>query len=782
MKKRLLFFLMLSASGVYSFGQEIPLKPRADKAVYFDVSPPLKDMITTIPGKVDRTWKDGIVPNFFPPLDSVNESYRPITLTDNALQLSFGPLQTDTTIRNFDGMAAGGSVPPDTYGEAGLDCYFQVVNTTFAIYNKSGVRIFGPVSNSAIWTGMPNNENSGDAVVHWDENAQRWLFTQFSLPDYPNGPFYQMIAISQTPDPTGSWYRYQYQFADMPDYPKFGIWPDAYYMSANRFGAGGWQGNGAYAYDRAAMLAGNPEAQRISFEISVGYVTLYPSDCDDSFPATGTPNYFGYIKTNSPQVFGIYEFHADFTNPSNSTFGNLLTLPVASFNTLQQGITQKGTAIKLETLGDRLMYRLQYRVFNGYSAMVVNHSVNAGSNRAGVRWYEFRKSTGPWTIYQQSTYAPADNNSRWMGSIAMDTAGTIALGYSVSGPDLYPAIRYAGRFKNDPLDQMTISERTIINGGGCQTGSWSGRSRWGDYSGMSVDPSCPTTFWFTTEYYPVTSSSNWVTRIGSFTFGNVFSTSASASPAYICLGDSSQLEAIAYGGSGTYTYSWSSIPPGLSSNLQKLKVSPEDTTTYIVATSDGTTTRHDTTQVKVVFPPVISAGEDTTLCAWAYSIPVNGSVSNVRDVRWGSFGDGHFVKPTSLNTSYVPGTQDKTDGHVDLILTAYALPPCSGKVTDTKQLLIDPCTTIPEQSQDEVRLEISPNPADGFVNFTIRGLRENAMLTLTGMDGTIKASFLLEPTGQKMVQPLDVTGYSKGIYIIRLKTGTRMLTDKFVIR
>jgi hypothetical protein len=242
------------------------------------------------------------------------------------------------------------------------------------------------------------------------------------------------------------------------------------------------------------------------------------------------------------------------------------------------------------------------------------------------------------------------------------------------------------------------------------------------------------------------------------------------------------LEAIAYGGSGNYTYSWSSIPPGFTSDLAKPRVGPVDTTIYIVATTDGTTTRHDTAQVKVVFPPSIYAGEDTTLCAWAYSIPVNGLVSNVRDVRWGSFGDGHFVKPTSLNTSYIPGTQDKADGYADLILTAYALPPCSGKVVDTIHLVIDPCTTIPEPLQDEVRMEISPNPADGFVNFTIRGLRENALLTLTAMDGNMKASFLLEPTGQKMVKPLDVTGYPRGIYIIRLKSGLKILTDKLVIR
>jgi hypothetical protein len=780
--KKIFFYLMLAASGLNSFGQEDALKPHIARAVYFDVSPPLKDMILQAPATTDRSWKDGVVPNFFPPVETDKGINGQPARKDTVLQRSFGPLSTDTTIRNFDGLGAAGSVPPDTYGEAGLNYYFQVVNTAFAIYNKSGTKVFGPVANSSVWNGMPNNTNSGDAVVHWDETAQRWLFTQFSLPYYPNGPFFQMIGISQTADPTGSWYRYEYEFNDMPDYPKFGVWPDGYYMSANRFGAGGWMGNGAYAYDRTAMLAGNPDAQRISFEMSIGYVTLYPSDCDDTFPPSGTPSYFGYIKTNSPQVFGIYEFHADFANPSNSTFGNLLSLPVTSFNTLQDGIPQKGTSVKLETLGDRLMYRLQYRVFNGYSAMVVNHSVDAGGNRAGVRWYEFRKSTGDWSIYQQSTYAPADNNSRWMGSMAMDTAGTIALGYSVSGPNLFPAIRYTGRYKNDPLNQMTIAEKTIMHGGGCQTGSWSGRSRWGDYSGMSVDPACPTTFWFTTEYYPTTSTSNWFTRVGSFTFGNVFSTSAASSPAKICQNDSSQLEVIAYGGSGNYTYSWSSIPSGFTSTLQKPKVSPQDTTIYIAATSDGTTTRHDTTHVNVVHLPMIDAGEDTTLCAWVSSVPVNGMVSNARNYGWGTDGDGYFTDPYAINTYYVPGTNDKTNGSVNLLLVAFAKSPCAGKVMDTKQLIIDPCTGVQESSKDRLRIEINPNPAGSFANLTIYGLQENALLSLTGMDGTTHTSFMLEPNSKKIMKQIDLTGFSKGVYIIRLKTVTQILTDKLVIR
>jgi hypothetical protein len=782
MKKQVLFVLMLVASVISSFGQELPLIPQVDKPIYFDVSPPLRDMIQREQEKSDRSWKDGVVPNVFPPVEAGDAIKS--TLSDPSIQMSFGPLLTDTTIRNFNGIAASGSVPPDTYGEAGSTCYFQVVNTSYAIYNKSGIKIFGPTASSSIFAGMPNNANSGDAVVCWDEVANRWLFSQFSLPNYPNGPFYQMIAVSQTPDPTGSWYRYQYSFTLMPDYPKFGVWADGYYMSSNNFGTSGWSSGGAYGYDRTAMLAGDPTAQRISFTISksiMGYSTFLPSDCDGTFPAVGTPNYFTYIRT-SLQYLRIYEFHADWATPANSTFGNYIDLPVNAFNLLQNGITQKGTNVKLENLGDRLMYRLQYRVFNGYSAMVLNHSVDAGSNRAGVRWYELRKSSGNWSIYQQSTYAPSDNNSRWMASIAMDTAGTIALGYSIAGSNLYPGIRYTGRLKTDPLGQMSVAERGIVNGGGCQTGTWDGRSRWGDYSGMSVDPSCPTTFWYTQEYYATTSDGNWSTRVGSFTFGNVFSTSISATPSSICLGNTSQLDVIAYGGSGNYTYSWSSIPAGYSSNISNPVVSPQDTTLYIAATSDGTLTRHDTVEVKVVPPPTSFAGNDTLVCDWATSIPLQGIATNAKMTGWGTSGDGSFGNPLDPNTTYTFGTLDKSTGSVDLSFVVFAKTPCTGKVTDVKHVVIDPCTSIPKPLQDALRLEINPNPADGLVNLSVKGLKEKAWLTLIGIDGTTYASFLMEPTGLKVVKQLDVSGYSKGVYVIKLKTGDQVLTEKLVIR
>ena len=771
--------------------QESRLIPATDHAVYFDVSPPLRDMVKSAMVRADGSWKDGVVNNYVDLHGGNSRKPGESFPADPGLQDYFGTLVTDTTIENFDGMGnLGGYVPPDTHGDVGFNHYFQVINCSYSIYNKSGGRIFGPAGNSTVWSGMPHNSNDGDAIVLFDELADRWIFSQFSLPyGSSTAPFYQMIAVSQTPDPTGSWYRWEYEFSAMPDYPKFGIWPDAYYMSTNNFGTGGagWVGNGAYAYDRTAMLAGTPGAVRISFTLPPGgdgFISLLPADCDGTFPAMGTPNYFTYIRTYGTQRLGIYEFHCNWETPSSSTFGNITYLNVTPFGTLGSGIPQLGSPQKLETLSDRLMYRLQFRKFNGYSSMVLNHSVDAGSGKAGIRWYELRNTGRTWSIYQQSTYSP-DQHSRWMGSIAQDTAGTISMGYSVSSASIHPAIRYTGRFKNDPLNQMTIQERTIINGAGSQTGIWSGRSRWGDYSAISVDPSSPTTFWFTTEYYATTSSSGWQTRIASFTFANVFSSAASVTPAIICssITDSSRLNAYGYGGSGNYTYSWTSLPAGFTSTLANPKVKPLHTTRYMVATSDGTQTRHDTTELRIIDAPTAFAGNDTTVCWYVSPIPVNATASGYVRFLWGSTGDGTFTNPLSLTTAYIPGIKDKTSGSCDLKLICWPNAPCTAKATSMKHIVLDPCTGMMENLPGGLSLVVQPNPAHDRVLISVTGLQHRALITITGMESRQIYSGTIDPSEkQATTKELDVTSYPKGMYLLKLQSEDKVSVTRFMVQ
>ena len=482
-------------------------------ATYFDVTPPLREMELIQPGIRKREWKDNVVKNKMGFMEEFKNP-QPMEGEDPLLQDEDGTKSYRGLGKNFEGVNnLSGVAPPDTDGDVGPNHYFQMVNLAFAIYNKNGTKLYGPADNSTLWNGFVGSwtgTNDGDPIILYDEMADRWMASQFAV-NTNDGTQWELVAISQTPDPTGAWYRYAFQFTYMPDYPKFGVWSDGYYLSVNQFQKSGgtytWKGAGACVLNRAKMLAGNATAEMVFFSLGTAYGSLLPADFDGTtVPPAGTPNYFTSV---SSSVLQIWALHADWTNTANSTITKLPNVSVASYNT-SISVTQPGTTQILDNLSDRLMYRLQYRNFGSYQAMVTNHTVNAGSSRAGVRWYELRKTGTNWTLYQQGTYAPADGNHRWMASVAMNSQGDIGLGYSVSGSSTYPSIRYTGRNSSDPLGTMTMAETTIFAGTKSQTGV----SRWGDYSCMSVDPSNDLDFWFTTEY----SNSGWAwrTRVASF--------------------------------------------------------------------------------------------------------------------------------------------------------------------------------------------------------------------------------------------------------------------------
>jgi hypothetical protein len=182
---------------------------------------------------------------------------------------------------------------------------------------------------------------------------------------------------------------------------------------------------------------------------------------------------------------------------------------------------QEGGPQGLDVLGDRLMFRLAYRQFSGYGSLLLNHTVTTG-DRNGIRWYEVHVLTsGAPSIYQQGTYSPADSITnplwRWMGSIAEDRKGDIALGFSASGPNDYPSIRYTGRLAGDPLGLLTQGENVALTGTGPQTEA---EGRWGDYSDMTVDPADDCTFFYTQEYLATDTVviGTWRTRVVSFRF------------------------------------------------------------------------------------------------------------------------------------------------------------------------------------------------------------------------------------------------------------------------
>jgi len=779
MKKYLTIFLLLLSCMNFSYAQQDVQKATVMHPVYFDISPPLRDMVQKSDATVDLSWKDGIVKNMLNTYTNDNSTSDQLA-NDPVLQFAPGFIATDTTIQNFDGIGATGYYPPDTDGDVGLSHYLQVVNCKYAIYDKNGNKIFGPVNNSSVFSGMPNNSNDGDAIVLYDEVADRWLFSQFSLPNYPNGPFFEMVAISQTNDPTGSWYRYQYQFSVMPDYPKLSVWVDGYYMTIRRFStSGSWIGPAAVAMDRTKMLVGDPTATMQMFELPSSSEGTQAADCDSDFPPMGTPCPVAYLTTTTVK---LYDFHVDFATPANSTFVNNQTIPISMFSPISgnQTVTQKGTTQKLDPMsGKRIMFRMPFRTYSSHWSMLLNTTVNV-SGTAGIRWMELRNNTtGTWSLYQEGTFAPGDGHHRWMGSIAMDSAGNIALGYSISSSTLYPSIRYTGRMNGDPLGTMTIAEKGIVNGGGSQTGTY----RWGDYSAMNADPAENGKFWYTQEYYATTSGSNWKTRVGSFSFTNTFSTVSTAFPNPVCIGDSTQLSVTATGGSGSYTFSWSSIPAGFSSTLQNPKAAPTDTTKYIVVTSDGTLTRSDTVQVKTAYKPTANAGEDIIVCWYVTSVPLLGVVTNYKQFGWSTTGSGSFSDPYALETNYLPSLNDKIAGFVNIKLVALSNSPCSGNVVDTVKITFDACTGIPVQNTPETGLSIHPNPSHGTVSITLNGISTPpAVLTITSTDGKILYTENVVAANTTFVKQLDVSGYAKGIYVVQLTTGKKVITEKMIVQ
>ncbi|MEO8287760.1 MAG: hypothetical protein ABI670_15130 [Chloroflexota bacterium] len=482
-------------------------------AAYYDVSPPLRDIPAIAYEKPNGVREmpepggDNMAGKPLPPVD------------DPVVQSSFGDLTSvmPATSRNFEGLNnRNGVYPPDTNGDVGPNHFVQMVNLSLQVFNKSGASVYGPVNANTIWSGFGGScqtRNDGDPVVLYDSMADRWLVSQFTAAN----PYGECVAISTSPDPTGSYYRYFFQFSTTVfyDYPHLGVWPDGYYLGANRFSGNTYSGPAAIVMNRSRMLQGLSATYQ-AFNASSSYGTFLPSDLDGpTLPPAGAPNYFMSRGTNA---LNLFKFHVDWTTTSNSTFTGPTTLATAAFNqlctTTRSCIPQPGTTVKLDGLGDRLMFRLAYRNFGSRESLVLNHSVNAGSGVAGVRWYEVRSPGSSPTIYQQGTYSP-DSTNRWLGSVAMDGQGNMAMVYSASSSSVSPSIRFTGRLATDALGTMPQGESTLIAGTGSQTGTG---SRWGDYAMMTIDPTDDCTFWMTTEYIQTTGTANWQTRIGAFKF------------------------------------------------------------------------------------------------------------------------------------------------------------------------------------------------------------------------------------------------------------------------
>jgi hypothetical protein len=464
------------------------------------------------------------------------------------------PLLTFDGLGGLDNNALFGEPfsPPDTNGDVGLNHYVQMVNTLYQVFDKqTGTPLTQPSKLSTLFKaagkkGPCANQNQGDPIVLYDHLANRWLLSQFNyavdLLGNDKPPYHECVAISKTGDPTGAYYVYDFVIPDnkFPDYPKFGVWTDGYYMTVEQYSGGSYLGEAVFVFDRTKMLMGQAAATNYhDLSAKTNLTVLLPSDLDGAPPPVGTPNYvigFQNVTWNKPtSKMRIFEVKADFS--ATSTGGSIAekaSLTTAAFNPLicanSSGycIPQPNTIKKLDGLSDRPMYRLQYRYFSSNcplnstaaacGSLVFNHTVQgANKGESAVRWYILRHNlaTQRINISQQGTFAP-DTNSRWIGSAALNKRGDLAVGYSVSSSSLYPSIHYAGRLVTDPKNTLSITG-SLQNGSGSQTNS--SPQRWGDYSMMAVDPVDDCTFWYTNQYYSSPANGQkllWQSRIGHF--------------------------------------------------------------------------------------------------------------------------------------------------------------------------------------------------------------------------------------------------------------------------
>jgi hypothetical protein len=537
--------------------------PRFTEAVAYDVSKPLRVLAKT--EKASARQKDvRLSPERGTTVkDAGFSGDAAVQATSPAATAAIGD-----TIANFEGLGQQDNFnvlarrvnPPDPVGDVGPNHYVEMVNLTFAVYSKTGTRLLGPVDLGALWANFPIEDctdESGDPIVLYDQTTNRWLLTQFTTrglnPATPTAPFYNCIAVSQTGDPTGAYFRYAFITQPdaedggffFPDYPKYGVWRDSYIMTTRDFGFDDRYGISVYGLEKNKMVDGDPNARAVQFFLEDRAVPLnligdglLPPDLDGNTkpksdapaPIVGTQDDGGGYGATF-DALNIWEFDVKWRSTPVASIQLKTQLPVAPFDSIfpcaptardclpQPGITNPDQFLDILSYRQRPIWRLAYRNKGAFETMVTNQSVEALPALGGTRWYEIRRTGGTYSVHQQGTYAlPGVHN--WMGSIAADKNGNMALGYSVvSASTVFPGIRYTGRLAGDPLGQMTLGEGTVINGTAAQTHT---NSRWGDYTSMNVDPVDDCTFWYVNEYYTVEGAAQaplgngWQTRIASF--------------------------------------------------------------------------------------------------------------------------------------------------------------------------------------------------------------------------------------------------------------------------
>jgi hypothetical protein len=683
-----------------------------------------------------------------------NKAYQP----DPVLQTAENSprLETPSFGLEFDGIGLGSNffcncMPPDNDGAPGTTQYVQYVNTTYQVFDKSGNTVLGPLSGNSFWSGFGGScqaDNSGDPIIRFDAAAQRWVVSQFAINNTGND--FECIAVSTTDDATGAYNRYAFSFADFPDYPKMGVWPDAYYFTFNNFNLAGtaFVGANVCAADRTKMLAGSAATMQC-FQQNSNQFGMLPSDLDGATPpAAGTPNFVMELDPSGSANLDLFKFHVDFTTPANSTFTGPTTIAVAAFtplcNTQFRGRCVPQPTVgsdKLESLGNRLMYRLAYRNFGDHTTLLTSHSIVAGSS-GGTRWYEIRNPETSPSVFQSGTFAP-DSEWRWMPAIAMDSSQDIAVGFSRSGSATgqYPSLVYAGRVPSDPAGTLE-SEVVLKAGAGSQSSGAvcsGGCDRWGDYSSMTVDPTDDCTFWFSEEYLKATGVNNgfnWSTAIGTFSFPGCtgspnFTLTAVPNTLTISQGNqgTSTITVVPSNGfSGSVTLSASGLPSGVTAGFV-----PNPTTSTSTLTLTASATAATGTSTVTITGTSGSLSPTTTI---ALTVTANGPVVTLTPT---SLVFGNTVVGTTATGKTVKLTNT---GSATLNISSIAVSGDFAPVTSTK-----PCgSTLAAGANCLIKVTFTPTQLGARAgNITITDNASNSPQTVP-LSGTGIAPATLTPS------------------------------------
>jgi hypothetical protein len=717
--RKLLFLLTCVTS--LSAGHSLAQKTEESGVIYcesFMVSRPLSELLKENPVNEKKIARSNMrknngeskdrkhrEPQKFPLLEKGEGAYGNDA---NFIQTENGTRPAPTTKVNVNGINTG-SYPHDPSGAASTTHYIQAVNaTTCRIVNKTTGATVQSFTMGTLWN--PDlTANDGDPIVMWDRYANRWFLAQFGQ---TGNKIY--IAVSATSDPLGSWYCYSFSSPAFPDYLKFSIWQDGYYMTSNQ------SSQKVFAFERTAMLAGNASARSVFASYNPpdggGFFCPMPADADGigGLPAAGTPcpimsysdNTWGGGAIDGIQIYQMTVNWTPATPTASISFVSAVPTSAfdASYNASWNDISQPGTTSKLDGIGGILQYRAQFTKWSGYNSVVLNWPVKISSTQRSIMWAELRQNqtTGTWSVYQQSIFTP-DTYSRWMGSIAMDDLGNIALCYAKSGSStIYPGLYYTGRLANDPLNTMTFTEGTAIAGIVSQN---VGTNRYGDYAHTSLDPD-GATFWHTGEWLGGNATNPKRTRIYSFqlaspTAANVAITSSDSDNS-ICTGSSVTFTATPTNGGTSPSYQWQLNGSNVGTNSPSY-TNTSLTTGQIVtcimtsnmsgATNNPATSNAITTTVNAYVAPSISISGSTTICsgtnATYTATPTNGGTTP--SYQWQVNGSNVGTSSSTYSTSSL------TNGaNISCVLTSTAACPSPTTATsNTLTVTVNPTPSAP---------------------------------------------------------------------------------------